>query len=271
LVFFESGLAGVCVEHARLYVLHRQLSWDQVAESDLKVTLAALTEDGFMLLDAQELWLNERAYYPPRDSVGVPPHLLQQFHTIYQWAVYYILAHEVAHHVLGHLSGDVSNLPVLNRIPAENRRWEDAGLTADQKLELQADALALLMAVGVTLEPYGEYPVWSDAMMAYFGSQIVFTALAELTGGYDRQSLSHPTLRVRAAQAEQLAMLWLSEESIRDLCLVSVRDYRDFLARLHTVHADYTPDNRSRVDSGNEHGFLDGRPRVTFFNSTMKR
>ena len=141
----------------------------------------------------------------------------------------FILAHEVAHHVLGHTRAGTRSLSVSDTVVQE--------LDVDRRDELDADALAIRMALESISSSDGV-----SASHAYAGAELVFQVMT-LFEEYDKtpEVSSHPPARERL---DHLRTALLDVADARSVPIV--RDLADAIADFMAILKPYVLDPERR-------------------------
>ncbi len=197
LVIYQVGLSDLCFQYASMFYEHAGWSGilEDIPEKEKKIVMTVLSMKMDKLNELHSEW-ETNAYYikfKPEDE-----HLLgiEDNEAIVNTSLaadQFILWHEVAHHILGHLDGSKELESILHHIPEHLRSWENK--SASHAKELQADSTALLFM----LSYFGGEKNFTKQQIteATIGSLLVMIVLGQLVGDSQESNESHPAVFTR--------------------------------------------------------------------------
>jgi hypothetical protein len=206
LILYNAGIADACGEHAILFAEFLDLIRLRRSEPTLDPKVAedrelALSDHLIQLTVATIEWratgrvsLHEETVLPIGPTYPMAVNLQVR-------AEKFILAHEIAHHLLGHVGRIDQGSDYLAAIPRSV--LDRQTLPSMHAMEFAADALAVRMMTGSIAERpvtrQGRFELLNDSGL---GALLTMLVISRLTG--DRSSTSHPSAPVRAASIRRL-------------------------------------------------------------------
>lgn len=198
LIFFYVGLSIACNEYANLFA--RFITYELADDSDDKKReklKSELIQEAQKLYAAQTKWTAEGDYVRLTLSTMLADDPAGA--TIAYLTDRFILCHEIAHHLLGHTGRSDIGSDYLEALPIHTKKW--LGRSKEHQQELQADALAMILASGY-LQPRNQHPEHQIADVA-LGSLLTLTVLAQASGMTDT-SVTHPSVKDRLLQCASI-------------------------------------------------------------------
>lgn len=193
LIMFYVGLSLACHEYANLFAKFIQHKLADESDRKQKAILDELTAEAGKLFTAQTKWRAEgdQVKLDLRTILADDP----MGATIAHMTDRFILCHEISHHLLGHTGKSDIASHFFEKLPAHARKW--IGKSKEHARELQADALALILASGF-LTPRNAHAEDQVADVA-LGSLLTLTVLGQASG-MNTVSATHPSARDRLSQ-----------------------------------------------------------------------
>lgn len=196
LIIFYVGLSLACHEYANLFArfIHHKLADESDSRKEEARLASELIQEGKKLFAAQTKWKAEGdcvrldlATILEDDPIGI---------TIAAMTDRFILCHEIAHHLLGHTGKDDLGSSYLDDLPASAKKW--VGRSKQHREELQADALAIVLATGY-LKPRSALHRGDRIADVALGSLLTLTVLGQ-AAGVNSASITHPSVKDRLSQ-----------------------------------------------------------------------
>ncbi|WP_159066351.1 ImmA/IrrE family metallo-endopeptidase [Streptomyces hygroscopicus] len=203
-----------CKYYEMVHTLGNDVDFTDDDQEALLMILEEVGDSGFtpiLVADRErESWLSDRSVFAGHELLRELPtsRSEEDYHNVVRSIEEFVLAHELAHHLLGH-TVDAYPRSRQNEIYLDSvmRKYgielPDEELNDDQLQEMKADILALLMTTGALLDEATAPRVYR----ALAGSVIGLTALAHIYDTWvvsDSSGETHPDFLTRFSCAAQV-------------------------------------------------------------------
>ena len=227
IIFFMVGLSDACYQYSQLFAeiltLKVLRSGKEKNSEVIQQQIYYVADQAITLANAQKYWITDGNHIiiKLREELFLKSSSFEAAQIaggVSTFTDLFILGHEIAHHLLGHLGnmniGDI----YLEKLPEDCKFWLEA--SKKHSKEFKADALALLLISGITKSNVDQQSKNTLIIHSVLGALLTLTVSGQVIGDLTASTITHPSIENRFKQCrrifENYLILNLSDEYATD-------------------------------------------------------